>query len=738
MLGIVGLQHAALRMQGSGGPSGLDAYAWRRFCTSFGQASHDLCSALAAVGCRICSSLVSTESIGAFVACRLIPLNKFPGVRPIGVGEVPRRIIAKVVLGIISHDIENAAGSLQVCAGQAGGCEAAVHAMRKISQYPETEGTLLVDAENTFNSLNRRAALYNVSVLCPPLKQILVNTYRAPVRMIIAGSGEISSTEGTTQGDPLAMAMYALATLPIIHQLRHSFPTVQQVWYADDATSSGSCSDLRAWWDQLQKLGPIFGYHPNSSKTYLVVKEEHEEKAKALFADTNVHITIHGKRHLGAALGSRSFTEEYVSCKVKEWVDDIMNLAAVASSQPHAAYAAFTHDLSSRWNYLSRTIPDIEDLFLPLEKAIHQHLIPALTGREACSPTERELLSLPARLGGLGLINPATNSSEAFTASERITAPLAALIISQGSSQIPDCTQVQKIKREIKESKREMTEARARNIVSHLNPQKQRLMELAMEKGSSSWLTVLPLKEHGFHFHKGEFRDAISLGYGWSLSHTPQQCSCGTTFSVDHVMTYYMGGIPTIRHNEIRDLTASLVTEVCHNVATKPLLQPLSGELFSHRSANTQPNARQDIRARGFWSAGQDAFFDIRVFHPNASSNRSTTTAAAYRKHETAKKREYAQRIREVEHGVFTPLVFSTTGGMGREAATFYKRLTDKIASKEGKTFPTVMGWLRCRLSFAILRSAILCNQGSRSSRHRPTRDIALATSEGHVPPAHL
>ena len=75
---------------------------------------------------------------------------------------------------------------------------------------------------------------------------------------------------------------------------------------------------------------------------------------------------------------------------------------------------------------------------------------------------------------------------------------------------------------------------------------------------------------------------------------------------------------------------------------------------------------------------------------------------------------------------------------MGREAATFYKRLADKIASKEGKTFPTVMGWLRCRLSFAILRSAILCIRGSRSSRHRPTRDIALATSEGHVPPAHL
>ena len=77
----------------------------------------------------------------------------------------------------------------------------------------------------------------------------------------------------------------------------------------------------------------------------------------------------------------------------------------------------------------------------------------------------------------------------------------------------------------------------------------------------------------------------------------------------------------------------------------------------------------------------------IRVFHPNASSNHSITTAAAYRKHETAKKREYAQRIREVEHGVFTPLVFSTTGGMGREAAPFTKGLQTRSRAKKEKSF---------------------------------------------------
>ena len=150
-------------------------------------------------------------------------------------------------------------------------------------------------------------------------------------------------------------------------------------------------------------------------------------------------------------------------------------------------------------------------------------------------------------------------------------------------------------------------------------------------------------------------------------------------------MICHMGGFPTIRHNEIRDITASLLTEVCHNVATEPLMQPLTGETLALRSANSEDGARLDIRARGFWNRSQDAFFDVRVFYPNAPSNRSTNISSAYRKHELLKKREYGQRVRDIERGVFTPIVFTTTGGMGREAATFYKRLADMIAGKQQK-----------------------------------------------------
>ena len=144
----------------------------------------------------------------------------------------------------------------------------------------------------------------------------------------------------------------------------------------------------------------------------------------------------------------------------------------------------------------------------------------------------------------------------------------------------------------IRASNRQHSEDQANVIYSQLTPQLKRCIDLAKERGASSWLSVLPLSEQGFHLHKGEFRDALCLHYGWTLSNTPRLCNCGKAFTIDHAMVCHMGGFPTIRHNEIRDLTASLLTEVCSNVAIEPHLQPLSGETFRLASTNTDDGAR--------------------------------------------------------------------------------------------------------------------------------------------------
>ena len=199
------------------------------------------------------------------------------------------------------------------------------------------------------------------------------------------------------------------------------------------------------------------------------------------------------------------------------------------------------------------------------------------------------------------------------------------------------------------------------------------------------------------------------------------------------------GGFPSIRHNEIRDIIADFLSEVCHNVGTEPSLQPVTGEQLLHRTANREDGARLDIVAESFWGRDrQRAFFDVRVFNPFAQSYRNTSLPQCYRQNELEKKRAYDERVREIEHGSFSPLVFSTTGGMGTTATVVYKRLASLIADKQNKPYSRTVHWLRCRLSFSLLRSAIMCPRGSRSTIHHPagppTLNIDLACAEGRVP----
>ncbi|XP_064388154.1 uncharacterized protein LOC135336323, partial [Halichondria panicea] len=361
------IRDTVLRMDGAAEPSGLDAASWKRLCTSFKGASNDLCEALAATARRICTTLVDPSGLTAFVAYRLIALDKCPGVRPIGIGEVSKRIINRAIARVLNEDIQQAAGPLQVCAGHRSGCEAAVHAMRQVLEDSETEAILMVDATNAFNSLNRQTALRNIHKLCPPLSKVLINTYREDINLFIGGE-TLLSQEGTTQGDPLAMEMYAIATNPIIKKL--SKEHTKQVWFADDASASGDLHSLRKWWDTLNNIGPDYGYYPNASKTWLVVKNGCQIKANEMFGNTEVRISEGGQRYLGSAIGKQSFLDTYVQQKVDTWVEELKSLSSIATTQPHSAFAAFTHGFASKWTYLARTTPGIANLLKPLEETI--------------------------------------------------------------------------------------------------------------------------------------------------------------------------------------------------------------------------------------------------------------------------------------------------------------------------------------------------------------------------------
>ena len=95
-------------------------------------------------------------------------------------------------------------------------CRIAIRAATELFENDTSHGILQIDANNALNSLNRKVALHNLHILCPELAVFTNNYYAAPVRLFISDGQEIKSTKGTTQGDPTAMAMYAIFILPLL------------------------------------------------------------------------------------------------------------------------------------------------------------------------------------------------------------------------------------------------------------------------------------------------------------------------------------------------------------------------------------------------------------------------------------------------------------------------------------------------------------------------------------------
>ena len=229
------------------------------------------------------------NALEAFVACRLIPLDKNPGVRPIGISEVTRRVVGKCINWVLRKDIQQAAGPLQVATGLQGGTEAAIHSMKLIFEQDSTDGVILVDASNAFNSLNRKAALHNIQIICPEFSTVLINTYQLTVLMFIQVGEEILSVEDTTQGDILAMSFYALGASILLNRLKLISPTTNQVRLVDDMTGARKILDLRIWWDTIISEGKKFRYYVNQSKSCLIIKNPNNlDHAQNIFKDTGL------------------------------------------------------------------------------------------------------------------------------------------------------------------------------------------------------------------------------------------------------------------------------------------------------------------------------------------------------------------------------------------------------------------------------------------------------------------
>ena len=237
---------------------------WSRKCKV---ENKELRTQIAILARKLATETLDPLTLEAFVSWRLIPLDKNPGVRPVDVWEVLRRIVVNCIGWVLKQDTQLAAGPLQTSSWLQSGAEVAVHSMWCTFEDDRTDAVIFVDARNAFNSLNHQGALHNIRVICPQIATILVNTHRRPARLIILGASHIYCLEGKTQGDNLAMAFYALVTTPPLNTLQITSPEVREVCLTDNISRAGSLSDLTIWLKNVISEGKRFGYLVNERKS---------------------------------------------------------------------------------------------------------------------------------------------------------------------------------------------------------------------------------------------------------------------------------------------------------------------------------------------------------------------------------------------------------------------------------------------------------------------------------------
>jgi hypothetical protein len=763
------VEEVASKLSGAAGPGGTDAIALANWLLRFGAESELLRREMAAWASWLANSHPPWAAYRALMACRLVALDKQPGVRPVGIGEIYRRLIAKCAIAVVGHQATSACGNLNLCAGLPAGIEGAVHAVREAWTAPRADlppppmgaprppamdeddtaplhtqpptaptrdptAALLVDASNGFNELGRKGALWTVRHLWTGGSRLAFNCYRHAAQLILRKRGSpcevLLSQEGVTQGDPLSMIIYGVALAPLSKNLRESVPSVMQPWYADDMAMVGPSSGIARCMSLLEELGPARGYFPEPSKSILISDPEKQ-------ADARHHLTgfafkyVDGSRYVGSFIGTDEARDAWLQPQIEDWIFGIKQLAKVAQRFPQTAYCGLAKSLQMEWQYLQRVLPDAGPSFAPLEDALADFFLPSLL-QEAASPdaTFRELLALPVRRAGLGVPDPQLTADRCHTASLACTSMLARTLRTRRDLDVnAHAADASKHRRRLMKAKNTEEEEVLSRLCLAARPTASRRMRRSKETGA--WLTLTPNTLNGTELSEEEFRDNLRLRFGLQPLSLPEECDgCSKKFSVDHALSCKRGGLVTLRHNDVaaewHTLCAQALTPSA--VSDEPLI--FSGRDGTGGPGNpTQPPAtgpaaappmelRGDIAAHGFWRRGTTAIFDVRVTDTDAPSNRGQDPGKILRRHEKEKQGKYLDHcLARRRH--FTPLVFSVDGMRGAEAQAASKRLASLLSTKWKRTYSEVCGFVRSRLSVSLARSTTLCLRGSRDPTAR-------------------
>jgi hypothetical protein len=776
------VEHVASRLSGAAGPSGVDATDLSNWLLRFGKESAALREELASWANWLSNASPPWAAYRALMACRLVALDKQPGVRPVGIGESYRRLIAKCVIAHVGHQATAACDNLNLCAGLAAGIEGAIHAVRETMDQPADESLptrpanptagetamlealdqaltqppdvlpaeeedgdedmhlplkslLLVDARNGFNELGRKAMLWTVRHRWARGARFAFNCYRHAAKLILRRRGQdcelLLSCEGVTQGDPISMILYGLALVPLAESMRRAVPDLVQLWYADDAAMAGEADKIAKATRLLEVEGPARGYFPEPAKSILICSPAVREDVQTELREFNFQYRS-GARYLGGYIGTPEAKQQWLAPQIQKWVDGVEALARVAVRYPQAAYAGMVRSFQMEWQYLQRICPGISDEFHQVEAAVTKSFLPALLGDKTATPAAlREVIALSVRRAGMGIPDPSRTADRQYSASKEVTAQLTASLVKR--ERLGTATYLAgsaDARKDTRKKWQEEEEAAFQRITSAASKTTARQMTRSRDTGT--WLTVMPSTLNGTELSADEFRDSLRLRLGLSPIALPKRCEgCGDRFTVEHAMACQIGGHVSIRHNDVKAEWHHLCAQALKpsSITDEPLIHSSQDVRKAGQEGSEPPkDLRGDVAAHGFWKSGITAVFDVRVTDTDQPSYKGLDPAKVLAQHERQKKAKYNE-LCLARRRTFTPLVFSVDGMRGTEASAACKRLSSLLSAKWARHYSEVCGYVHAKIAISLVRSTSRCLRTDRKPLvRRPTTGFDTGT----------
>ena len=669
--------------------------------------------------------------------------------RPIAVGNLLRRLVAKCFSTALASRAASLLGPHQLGVGARGGCEAIAHAVRQATSEDPSKWVLQADLINAYNQVDRGKVLEETANHFPECLAWVTTCYGAPSKLRF-GEADILSALGLHQGDPLAGLLFCLALKPVVDAIEEQVPTLTlNAWYCDDANLVGNLEELQAVVDIIQQEGAPRGFILSTSATVppsklpkttiwspmdrpdFIDQDPLQRGVPRVRAADGITV-------LGAPVGWRGFVRQTLEAKIEK-VRLITELLPLLKD-PHSEFVLLRSCLS---------LPKVMFLLRALDTTDHQDLLKSFDSitrgalsRILGSPVTDDQWTqakLPVAMGGLGLRAAEDHGSVAYATSLLSSHTMVQALFKRGD----DDTQPslpQSVLEDISAKQGEdietaslvgVTQKAASLKVDLLN--QSLLINHITEEGEAreaarmaslglphagSWLRVVPSPALGLHLRAAEFVPSLKYRLGIPVFSSQGPCpACGLPSDVmgDHALGCAKYGDRIARHDRLRD--------VIYETASSAALAPHKEERHLLPGTAARPG---DILIQR-WSDGKDAAMDVTVTSPLAPSNLAAAAQAggALSKAYTRKVRDTAAACQQ-QGLIFLPIAVETLGGMHQVAIQQLKKLASALARHTGADEREVTSHLFMRVSLQLMKG----NAALLSGR-RPDDDHAAAELDG-------